>query len=65
MWIVDDEDNVVSLQRTKGENISHAEVFQNNKLDELFRDGRGMMVAIVPESYKKEFKKWLKRENLK
>jgi hypothetical protein len=59
IWLVTEDGGVEALERDKGGEISQAKVI-DGKLDALFRDARGVMVAIVPENYIKEYKKWKK-----
>jgi hypothetical protein len=62
IWLVTEDGVVEALERDKGGTISQARVI-DGKLDPMFRDSLGVMTAIVPEHYIKEYKKWKKEKS--
>jgi hypothetical protein len=62
IWIVTENGGVEALERVKGDVFSYAKVI-DGKLDPMFRDSLGVMTAIVPEHYIKEYKRWKKEKS--
>ena len=63
-WIVDEFDDVVSLERTDPitNELSYAVVNDKGRLDNFFRiTETGGLTGIVPDRYHVEYKNYLKR----
>ena len=60
-WVIDEDGTVIALERSREGSLSYAAVI-DGKLDTMFRVNgpNDIGIAIVPESYGKDYKKWLK-----